>query len=385
MLRTTCALIVIGLLLVSGCGRSTESDSTINQKKSSAKAPQPPGPSSTASSDNGASRSGQDMPGASAPKSGSETKTYAYQKLVEAVGNPMMLTAYRRYESGLEADPGNTELMMQKASLLFSAGTTFMNRQDRPHSLDAFEGAFKQAKSAVGMMPNAPGRYRDLLSQIYYNGACCQALQGNAEAASQTLHQAIQWGWSDLDGIKSDTDLASLRALPGFDATFKKWSEEVRQVMLDRGREELANGTSFPFDFAVTDIDGAEHKLADFKGKVLIVDIWGTWCPPCRAEIPSFIKLQDKYGPSGLQIIGLNYERVQGDAALSTVRDFVKAQGMNYPCALGTPEIRSQVPQFRGYPTTLFIDRTGAVRLMLVGSHPYAFLESVVAVLLAEE
>jgi thiol-disulfide isomerase/thioredoxin len=147
----------------------------------------------------------------------------------------------------------------------------------------------------------------------------------------------------------------------------------------------LAAGESFPFDFSLTDFSGQAINLTGFQGKVLIVDIWGTWCPPCRAEIPSFVKLQAEYGPQGLQIVGLNYENAENEAAAKElVNKFIQENGMNYPCAMGTPAIQQQVPNFEGYPTTLFIDRTGKVRAKVVGSHEYAFLEAIVKILLAE-
>ena len=147
---------------------------------------------------------------------------------------------------------------------------------------------------------------------------------------------------------------------------------------------DLEQGRSFPFDFAVRDITGRSHQLADYRGKVLIVDFWATWCPPCRREIPSFIKLQNQLGPNGLQVFGLNFEHESGLAAVDKVRRFVEANGINYPCALGTADIKSLVPGFRGYPTTLFIDRTGRVRLKIVGLHDYTYLETVARQLLGE-
>ena len=82
----------------------------------------------------------------------------------------------------------------------------------------------------------------------------------------------------------------------------------IAERLVKEAQEVLASGETFPFDFTLTDFSGQNISLTGFQGKVLIVDIWGTWCPPCRAEIPSFVKLQTEYGPQGLQIVGLNYE-----------------------------------------------------------------------------
>jgi thiol-disulfide isomerase/thioredoxin len=125
--------------------------------------------------------------------------------------------------------------------------------------------------------------------------------------------------------------------------------------------------------------------LSSLLGKVVIVDIWGTWCPPCRAEIPSFILLQTEFGPQGLQIVGLNYERAETEEEkVEAVRKFIEEFGINYPCAMGTDEIQQQVPNFEGFPTTLFIDRSGRVRAKLVGLHDSMYLRALVEQLLAE-
>ncbi len=140
----------------------------------------------------------------------------------------------------------------------------------------------------------------------------------------------------------------------------------------------------FPFDFQVTDVDGRDLRLADYRGQVVVVDFWGTWCGPCRASIPSFVRLQEQHGPQGLQVLGLNYEQGPPDVAAADVRRFRQTEAITYPCALGTTRIQSQVPGFRGYPTTIILDKQGQVRARLEGLHQYAELEAVVKPLLAE-
>jgi thiol-disulfide isomerase/thioredoxin len=164
-------------------------------------------------------------------------------------------------------------------------------------------------------------------------------------------------------------------------------SNDASDTVMDEARRELSANPLFPFDFTVTDLAGNEIKLSDLQGKVVIVDFWGTWCPPCRAEIPSFVKLQEQYGSQGLQIVGLTYEDPSNSAEdnTKTVQQFADSNGINYPCALGTDAITDQVPGFRAFPTTLFLDRTGKVRAKLEGLHEYDFLEALTLSLLDEE
>ena len=151
-----------------------------------------------------------------------------------------------------------------------------------------------------------------------------------------------------------------------------------------RARERLAHFQSFPFHFRLPDLDGKIVSLGDYKGKVVIVDLWGTWCPPCREEIPHFVDLYRKYHASGLEIVGINYEMVAGDEAREKVRKYVKENDIPYPCLLGDQETEAIIPGFKGYPTTLFIDRSGKVRLKLAEYTPKGELEGIVSALLDE-
>ena len=99
-------------------------------------------------------------------------------------------------------------------------------------------------------------------------------------------------------------------------------------------------------------------SLSGFKGKVLIVNLWGTWCPPCRREIPHFIALRNQHRDAGLEIVGINYERVPQAQWVEKIEAFIAEQDINYPCVIGDDATRKMIPEFRGYPTTLFIDRS---------------------------
>ncbi|HEY2249988.1 MAG TPA: TlpA disulfide reductase family protein [Planctomycetaceae bacterium] len=148
----------------------------------------------------------------------------------------------------------------------------------------------------------------------------------------------------------------------------------------------LETNAPFSFDFDVEDVVGNRISKADLAGKVLIVDLWGTWCGPCRKEVPHFVALNKKYRDRGLAIVGLNSEQIPDMAeAAEQVRKFCKSAGVNYPCAVVGEEFLAQIPDLQGFPTTLFIDRTGQVRLRVVGYHDMAFLQAAVEALLQED
>ena len=193
--------------------------------------------------------------------------------------------------------------------------------------------------------------------------------------------------------MDKDQDLENVRALPAY-AEFKTKVEETIREQAELARVQmgkeidnlLANNQPFDFNFELTDTDAKPITKAEFAGKVLIVDIWGTWCPPCRAEIPHFVKLQKTYEEAGLVIVGLNQENADDqEAAVKLVQNFREQNEMNYRCALLNDETIAQVPEFRGFPTTIFFDRTGKVRAKVVGLHEYEYLERIVRKLLDEK
>ena len=116
-------------------------------------------------------------------------------------------------------------------------------------------------------------------------------------------------------------------------------------------------------DLALKDIRGRSFKLSDFKGKIVLLNFWATWCPPCRKEIPQLIKLQRKYRKAGLQIIGITYPPEK----LSSVRAFAKRSKTNYPLVLGSERTKSSFTSSDVLPVTVVIDRVGKVREVIEG------------------
>jgi cytochrome c biogenesis protein CcmG/thiol:disulfide interchange protein DsbE len=111
------------------------------------------------------------------------------------------------------------------------------------------------------------------------------------------------------------------------------------------------------------DLDGKTVQLSDFKGKVVVLDFWATWCPPCRGEIPDFIALQNQYKDQGLVVVGVSLD--QGGPGV--VSSFAKTEGMNYPVVMGTDDVAALYGDIQAIPTTFVIDRTGKVVAKHVG------------------
>jgi thiol-disulfide isomerase/thioredoxin len=104
-------------------------------------------------------------------------------------------------------------------------------------------------------------------------------------------------------------------------------------------------------------IQGRVLSLSSYKGKVVLLNFWATWCPPCRAEMPDLVRLQREYGARGLQVIGITYPPQR----LGEVRRFVRKLRINYPIAMGTKETKALFDDSETLPVTIVLDREGKI------------------------
>ncbi|MBI3653909.1 MAG: TlpA family protein disulfide reductase [Acidobacteria bacterium] len=129
-------------------------------------------------------------------------------------------------------------------------------------------------------------------------------------------------------------------------------------------------------------VENVQQSLEAYRGKVVILDIWATWCGPCRIEIPDFIKLQNQYRAQGLEIIGVSVDPITQTGA-AAVAPFVKSNGINYTIwMVNSQAALSQYPMGSGIPTTYILDRNGRVAQKYVGVQPMSRFESDIKALL---
>jgi thiol-disulfide isomerase/thioredoxin len=125
-------------------------------------------------------------------------------------------------------------------------------------------------------------------------------------------------------------------------------------------------------DVTFKDLDGKDLTVAQYKGKVVLVNFWATWCDPCRVEIPWLIEMQQKYGAKGFTVLGIAMD----EDGRKVVAPFVEKERfdvngakeqMNYPIVIGSDAIADKFGGLLGYPTSVLIDRDGKVIKRVTG------------------
>ena len=176
------------------------------------------------------------------------------------------------------------------------------------------------------------------------------------------------------------------------EADTKEATGEVKQVGEEKVvtsdvREEASTpptGGVKAEDFNLLDIEGKKFSLSDYSGKVIILDFWATWCPPCVKEIPHFNELAKEYGDRGLVVLGISLDR----EGVRAVKEFRKKYPIDYRVVMGNNEVARAYslylpPEQRGgIPFTFVIDREGMIRHSFVGYRPKKVFVEVVEPLL---
>lgn len=133
-------------------------------------------------------------------------------------------------------------------------------------------------------------------------------------------------------------------------------------------------------DFTLADLSGQTLNLSSYRGKVVLLDFWATWCVPCREEIPHLVDLQNKYGSQGLQIIGVSM-----DDGSEPVREFYQHFKMNYPVVMGDAKTGERYGGVLGLPIAFVIAPDGRITSKHIGSTDISVFEREVAKLLPQK
>jgi cytochrome c biogenesis protein CcmG/thiol:disulfide interchange protein DsbE len=140
-------------------------------------------------------------------------------------------------------------------------------------------------------------------------------------------------------------------------------------------------GAPAALDYTLKDMHGKDVRLADFKGRPILINFWATWCPPCKAEIPWFIEFTEKYKAQNFTVIGISIDDSPED-----IRKFADEYKVNYPMLVGVGEDELQQAYEAGFavPVSWFIKADGTVATKAMGIHPKEWFEEQVKALIAE-
>jgi cytochrome c biogenesis protein CcmG/thiol:disulfide interchange protein DsbE len=116
--------------------------------------------------------------------------------------------------------------------------------------------------------------------------------------------------------------------------------------------------------FELNTTDNKKLKLTDYRGKVVLVDFWATWCPPCRRGIPDLVSLKNEFKNKGLEIIGVSLDQ---DNTIDAVKPFIKDYKINYPVVYGNMDVVAAYGNIESIPTSFIIDKEGKIAARYVG------------------
>jgi thiol-disulfide isomerase/thioredoxin len=125
-------------------------------------------------------------------------------------------------------------------------------------------------------------------------------------------------------------------------------------------------------DFSLKDLQSKKVNLSDFRGKVVLLNFFATWCSPCRMEIPELVKIHQKYKNKDFVILGINLD---ADAVPFMIKTFAKDMKITYPVLMGTPEV-AEAYQISGVPITVLINKEGKIHKQFDGLVPTRFLDN---------
>ncbi|MGB7210932.1 MAG: TlpA family protein disulfide reductase [Pyrinomonadaceae bacterium] len=188
-----------------------------------------------------------------------------------------------------------------------------------------------------------------------------------------------------FSGFTACTDTASSQRGPT-DVTLPATSPDV-----PTNAETVKKKTDYPpiasavATAEIKNLDGTTFTVNDKKGKILLLNLWATWCGPCRAEMPALVRMQEKHGAQGFEVLGLNTD----DEEVEKINTFAASMKLNYPLAWADTGLQSsllKISKFPGIPQSFLLDREGNLRGVFRGANQadIAKMEETVAKLVEE-
>ena len=389
----------LSLLIVTGCSQEEELklDPGVSpfSPGETGSAQGPAGPAGAAESTPGSpgaagtagTRAGTELAGSTTPEAPLRPEDVERQLRIALRGIEKgdAARASRTLDRILAVDPLNREALFGRASVALDQA---QRAAATPERAAALEQALAPVRTLRRAYEKATKRETDLFGRVLYTQAQVAVSQGQEDRARAALREAYDGGFDPFDQVEKDPSMASLHGSEGYRALLRSIDEANLAKARQRVKRLLDQPLPFAFDFTLPDLEGKPVALGQLRGQVVLIDIWGTWCKPCLEAIPGLIQLYRKHHRRGFEIVGIDYEQNAPDppTAVQMVKQVVQAARIPYRCVMGDPATLEKIPNFHGFPTSMVIDRSGKVRMLITenSSGTPETLDDVVQVLLAE-
>ncbi len=272
-----------------------------------------------------------------------------------------------------------SKMLDSKSKMLGSA-----NKHGGEHDSSIIEAA--RIATRMHGLDDVPDQLRFQFAAYVYREAEVHCRNQRLDECLASLKLATEMGYGEIGEAKTRAAFANFHSNDSFVNAVNSLEIESAKRLRSDMKSQLENFESFPFDFDLQSNDGQPISLADYRGKLLLVEFWGTWCRPCVEELPALETVRKNNSSDNLNVLCLTFEQ-KGDRKEQIERVlklFAKMQ-LELDFVLIDKELTNQIPTFRGYPTKLLLDTQGKVRAQWTGPQSATRLQVAIDLLIEEK
>lgn len=234
--------------------------------------------------------------------------------------------------------------------------------------------------------PAYPTDGRKFLADSVIDLAIGMALENDLEGAKSAIAEGCSLGFCEFDKLIRSQAWATVKHEKELEVHLATFHKQYLEELKVWSAQELEKFDSFRFTFHIDSVRGGTLSSRDYDGRILVIDLWATWCQPCREVLPHLEHLNRDYRKFGVRVVGISMDSPETpDQSIEVVRGYMAENGFKMPCGVGSAELKNRLPAEMKLPTTLFIDRSGNVRYMASGYQNYEKIAAITESLVDEK